>query len=187
MSTSNKSLLSTSMSILDGSNYLVWESQMKAWLRSKGLWQITNGHEREFPQVPDMESTTTNWQANYKAWMEWDNKDDQAYGSILLWVNLSVAVLAASSATAMAAWAAFRQTGPSAIFTEFRSAISQEISMVSPALDIMAMNKNFQHYGCFISDPRNCAGNDFAKCNTKGVWWNHTDHSPDTGAIKINI
>ena len=40
--------------------------------------------------------------------MGWDNKDDQAYGSILLCVNPSVAVLAASSTTAMAAWVALR-------------------------------------------------------------------------------
>jgi len=63
------------MSILDGSNYLVWESQMKAWFRSKGLWQITNRNEKKFPQVPDTESTA-NRQANYRACMEWDNKDD---------------------------------------------------------------------------------------------------------------
>jgi len=148
MSTSNElSLLTTSISILDRSNYLVWESQMKAWLRSKGLLQITIRNEKKFPQVPDTESTTIK-QANWKAQMEWDNKDDQAYGSILLHVNLSVAVLVASSATAMAAWvalrAAFAQTGPSAVFTKFKNAISQKISMANPALNIMAMNENFQ-------------------------------------------
>jgi len=37
------------------------------------------------------------------------------------------------------------QTGPSAIFTEFKSVISQKISLVNPALDIMVMNENFQH------------------------------------------
>jgi len=148
MSTSNElTLLTISMSILDGSNYLVWESQMNAWLRSKGLWQITAGNEKKFPQVPNMESTTIK-QANMKARMEWDNKDNQVYGSIILHVNLSVAVLAASSATEMAAWvalrAAFRQTSPSAIFAEFKNAISQKISTANPTLDIMVMNENFQ-------------------------------------------
>jgi len=86
-------------------------------------------------------------QANWKARMEWDNKDDQAYRAILLYVNLSVAVLAASSTTVMAAWvalrAAFRQTSPLAIFTEFKNVISQKISMANPTLNIMAMNENF--------------------------------------------
>jgi len=80
--------------------------------------------------------------------MEWDNKDDQAYGSILLWVNPSVAAVATSATTANAAWlalyATFSQKGPLAIFTEFKSAISQKISMANPAIDIMVMNENFQ-------------------------------------------
>jgi len=59
-----------------------------------------------------------------------------------------VAVLAATSATAMAAWVAlkavFGQTGPSAIFTEFKNTISLKISAANPTLDIMVMNENFQ-------------------------------------------
>jgi len=75
--------------------------------------------------------------------MEWNNKNDQAYRMILLHVNLSVAAVATSSATANALHTALGQTGPSAIFTEFKGAISQKISTESPALDIMVMNKNF--------------------------------------------
>jgi len=79
--------------------------------------------------------------------MEWDNKDDQAYSTILLQVNPSVAVVANSSATANAIWlalhAAFGQTSPLAIFTNFKNAISQKISAANPAIDIMVMNKNF--------------------------------------------
>ena len=80
--------------------------------------------------------------------MEWDNKDDQAYRMILLHVNPLVAAVATSATTANAVWlalhATFSQTGPLAIFTEFKSVISQKISMASPTLNIMAMNKNFQ-------------------------------------------
>jgi len=83
MSNSNETLLTTSVSILDGSNYLVWQAQMKAWLRSKGLWQIMSGNEKKFPKAADTETVTIQ-QANYKAHMEWDNKGDQAYGLILL-------------------------------------------------------------------------------------------------------
>jgi len=42
---------------------------MKAWLRSKGLWQIMSGNERKFPKAASMESTAVQ-QANYKAHME---------------------------------------------------------------------------------------------------------------------
>jgi len=92
MSTSHESsLLSTAVSILDGSNYLVWKNQMRAWLRSKGLWQITNGNEKKFQEL-DPSAPAAAREANYKQRMDWDNKDDQAYGTILLRVNPSVAV-----------------------------------------------------------------------------------------------
>jgi len=80
--------------------------------------------------------------------MDWDNKDDQAYGTILLRVNPSVAVVANSSLTAKAVWealhAAFSTTGPSAIFANFKNAISKKISLANPAIDIMEMYKSFQ-------------------------------------------
>ena len=58
MSQSNESLLTTSIFILDELNYLVWQAQMKAWLRSKGLWQITSGNEKKFPKAADTETGT---------------------------------------------------------------------------------------------------------------------------------
>jgi len=80
--------------------------------------------------------------------MEWDNKNNQAYGMILLCVNPSVAIVTNSAATANAVWqalqAAFGQTGPLAIFTKFKGAISQKISMANPAINIMTMNEHFQ-------------------------------------------
>jgi len=146
-STHKSSLLSTSMSILDRSNYLVWKNQMRAWLQSKGLWQITNRNEKKFQEL-NPSATAAAREANYKQCMDWDNKDDQAYGMILLRVNPSVAVLANSSLTAKAIWealhTAFGTSGPSAIFTNFKNAISKKISLANPAIDIMEMNESFQ-------------------------------------------
>jgi len=80
--------------------------------------------------------------------MDWDNKDDQAYGTILLRVNPSVAVVANSSLTAKEVWealhTAFGTTGPSAIFADFKNVISKKISAANPAIDIMEMNESFQ-------------------------------------------
>jgi len=56
---------------------------MRAWLRSKGLWQITNRNEKKFPELNPSASSAAR-KANYKQRMDWDNKDDQAYGMILL-------------------------------------------------------------------------------------------------------
>jgi len=135
------------MSILDGSNYLVWKNQMRAWLWSKGLSQITNSNEKKFQELNPSASAAAH-EANYKQCMDWDNKDDQAYGIILLWVNPSVAVVANSSLTAKAIWevlhAAFGTTGPLAIFANFKNAISKKISVANPAIDIMEMYEGFQ-------------------------------------------
>jgi len=86
--------------------------------------------------------------ANSKQHMDWDNKDDQAYGMILLQVNPLVAAVTLSCTTAKAIWealhVAFGTTSPSAIFTKFKSASSKKISVANPTLDIMEMKKNFQ-------------------------------------------
>ena len=82
---------------------------MRAWLQSKGLWQITYGNAKKFPES-DASAMLTVHEANYKSQMEWDNKDDQAYRSILLQVNPSVAVVASGSATANAIWLALQTT-----------------------------------------------------------------------------
>jgi hypothetical protein len=42
---SSKEDLSASVPILIGPNWIIWEAQMKAYLRTKGLWQLVQGHE----------------------------------------------------------------------------------------------------------------------------------------------
>jgi len=101
-----------------------------------------SSNERKLPEVATTEMVAVQ-QANYKVWMEWDNKDDQAYGSILLQVNPSVAAVTTANPIWWALQTTFGQTGPLAIFTEFKSVISQKISVANPTIDIMVMNKNF--------------------------------------------
>ena len=43
---SSKDDLKTLVPILDGSNWCIWEIQMTAYLRSKGLWQLVTGADR---------------------------------------------------------------------------------------------------------------------------------------------
>src|SRR5260221_13184142 len=42
---SSKEDLSASVPILVGPNWIIWEAQMKAYLRTKGLWQLVSGNE----------------------------------------------------------------------------------------------------------------------------------------------
>ena len=43
MSSSNNNNIATRIPILDGTNYQEWESQMKGYLQSQGLWRVANG------------------------------------------------------------------------------------------------------------------------------------------------
>ena len=42
---STKEDLSASVPILVGPNWIIWEAQMKAYLGTKGLWQLVTGNE----------------------------------------------------------------------------------------------------------------------------------------------
>jgi hypothetical protein len=49
---STKEDLSASVPILVGPNWIIWEAQMKAYLRTKGLWQLVTGNEQHPLSLP---------------------------------------------------------------------------------------------------------------------------------------
>ena len=105
---SNKSNdLSASVPILTGPNWIIWEAQMKAYLRTKGLWQLVIGNENRPNALPAGRHAITaraatethpareavvaipfptdeELAARLKEQADWDNKDDQALGIITL-------------------------------------------------------------------------------------------------------
>ena len=174
MSTSNKSSLTT-VSVLDGLNYLIWESQMKAWLRSKGLWQITCSNKKRFPQAADTESVTIR-QASYNSQMEWDNKDNQTYGLILLHVNLSVAAFDLTSCKPVSGCIGCFQCHSKCCMASLKSCLQTDwplsyLHWIQKCylLENLYGKSHTQHhgneelsvpYGCSSPYPWNCAGND---------------------------
>ena len=56
---------------LDGTNYSTWSDEMKAYLRSKGLWHLVDGKE--------LHSTTDTTEQS-----TWNAKQDKAAGEIML-------------------------------------------------------------------------------------------------------
>jgi len=42
---SSKKDLSASVPILVGPNWIIWEAHMKAYLHTKGLWQLVTGND----------------------------------------------------------------------------------------------------------------------------------------------
>jgi hypothetical protein len=63
-------MASTSNVLLTSTNYFQWKSHMEDLLRSKGLYQITLGKEKE-PTDDDKKS-------------KWDNRSDEAHGLIVM-------------------------------------------------------------------------------------------------------
>jgi hypothetical protein len=56
---------------LNGNNYTTWSEEMKALLRSKGLWRLVDGKEMR-PSTPAKEQEA------------WDIKQDRAAGELML-------------------------------------------------------------------------------------------------------
>jgi hypothetical protein len=52
MSSIKETELSASVPILIGPNWIVWEAQMKAYLRTQGLWQLVMGNEDKPEELP---------------------------------------------------------------------------------------------------------------------------------------
>jgi len=129
--------LSASVPILVGPNWILWEAQMKAYLCTKGLWQLVTGNEvrlRDLPagwnaqtaqaataEQPVREAiaailfpTADQTAAHNKEQNDWDNKDDQAISIITLKISHSICTHIAdhASETWMNLSMAFATPGP---------------------------------------------------------------------------
>jgi hypothetical protein len=72
--------------ILDGSNYGIWSSAMRAFLMSLGLWAHTTGTTAAPAKMIDAAGVVTNQEARDK----WFEKDAMAIGHLTLRVNPSI-------------------------------------------------------------------------------------------------
>jgi hypothetical protein len=72
--------------ILDGSNYRIWSSAMRAFLISLGLWARTMDTTAAPVETLDATDAVMNQEAHNK----WFEKDDMAIGHLPLRVNPSI-------------------------------------------------------------------------------------------------
>jgi hypothetical protein len=132
---SSSSFVTVQVPVFDGSNYLVWENQMRAWLMQAQLWRITNGQSTR-------PAANTNGEQD-----RWDDRDEAAHGAILLRLahNMRPATLSTNVA---ALWThittTWARTGVSAVIQDFVSACRIKVSTTNPARDITRMQTHLQ-------------------------------------------
>jgi hypothetical protein len=142
MSSSLKKLVS----VFDGSNYIAWSDSMRAWLRSQGYWQVVSGAEKK-PILPPQATTAQTAEVGSSI-MAWENKNDQAFGSIILRLAPSLRQRANAKATVKQVWELlatdYGVDGPSQAFIDFRTAITIKIPANNPSPAISQMADKFQ-------------------------------------------
>jgi hypothetical protein len=90
------------VSVFDGSNYIMWSDSMQAWLQSQGFWQVVSGAE-ERPMQPAQSTVAQATEINTRI-TAWENKNDQAFGSIILRLAPSICQHANAKDTAKEVW-----------------------------------------------------------------------------------
>ena len=120
-----------SVPMLDGSNYTVWAQAITAALRSRGVWQITRGHEPR-PVNPPANASPEDKAAREKEKADWDNRDDQALGLMQLKMQRSLHHHIGETTTSGTLWTILKDTygisGPAKVFADFKKTITFRIS-----------------------------------------------------------
>ena len=115
---SNNNNIATHIPILDGTNYREWESQMKGYLQSQGLWRVANG----------MVTRPANDQPVEQA--KWDISDNIVQGALTLRIspNCCNHIGATSAETWTTLGTAYGQVGISRIYGDFKALVSFRLS-----------------------------------------------------------
>src|ERR1700723_3834672 len=125
--------------LLEGNNYLIWADAIKSYLRSQGIWQVVSGGYLQ-PPAPTGNPTAAQLKEFQTENLDWRNKDDAAFGSIMLRIASSLQESISSKANSKKAGdelvARFGTPGPSLVYSDFRTALNTRLSPTNPELDI---------------------------------------------------
>ena len=77
-------------SILDGSNYLDWELQIKTLLQYHRLWNVVNGRDKK-PPVTSSSSTKSVASSSTTEIEAWLDKDSRAHAFLMFNIKPSIA------------------------------------------------------------------------------------------------
>jgi hypothetical protein len=119
---------------------------MKSFLRSQGVWQIVAGNQSQ-PTVLTSGTAAVIEEAQIKR-DAWNNKDDSAFGYMMLRISPSLHHLVMAKNYSSEVWTTLETTfgvqGPALIYTEFKSSLAIKIPAVNPALEINRMATIFR-------------------------------------------
>ena len=135
MSSSGNNNIATHVPILDGTNYWEWESQMKGYLQSQGLWRVANGTVTRPADNQLVEQA------------KWDILDDMAQGALALRIspNCRNHIGATSAEMWTALETAYRQVGISRIYGDFKALVLFRLSGTQhPAAEMEHFNTSLQ-------------------------------------------
>ena len=128
--------------MLEGSNYLVWADAMKSYLKSQGLWQVVTGGYLA-PDPPAAAATSAITKQYTTDLLDWSNKDDAAFGTIMLRVTPPMQTLISGLNNSRIAWEALATSlgvqGPALVHSDFKQTLQIKISPSAPAMDISKM------------------------------------------------
>jgi hypothetical protein len=103
---------------------------MKSYLRSQGLWQVASGGFAA-PAVPATGAAAEVRKTYQDDLNHWHNKDDSAFGSMMLRIANSHHHLVSTKTSSRQVWetlqTSFGTQGPSLVYTDFRSTLQMRI------------------------------------------------------------
>jgi hypothetical protein len=130
--------------LFDGSNYRMWSDTTRAWLQTKGLWQITSGQIVRPAQMFD-EADAPTFAARLQTWR---NLDDEAFDAIMLSLNLMIRSETSSLAMSQDLWEflklKYATSEPSSICRDLMSISTARFQAAQLVPSVAQMAEKFQ-------------------------------------------
>jgi hypothetical protein len=125
-----------SVPVFDGSNFLLWQEQMRGFMSFKKLWR-------------HMTTPITRPVAAGAAQDKWDENDEEAIGALILKIapTMRAGIFVAANNTSALLWAAittnFASQGIAGPYQDFRAAMHIKIGTSNPARDMTCLQTHF--------------------------------------------
>lgn len=147
MSSSDKTKISTSIPTFNGTNYREWADAVKSFMRYSGVWFLIEGYGSDSTsKVPGMArpTLTTTTPNNAAEIASWDEKNDKALGTIMIYVAANLKHHVTDKYMALEAWTTLQTeyekpeaVGAFVAFQKLFNAVLSDRSALGPQIDSM--------------------------------------------------